>query len=156
VEFQDGTILSAKATGATIPHSKQKHMKKTSLLTSVLFLLFACNPKNSSSDNSYVDSSSMTEDSGMTMPDSSTMMGDTSAMSMHMPMEMCVIMKDNKMMVMDSGKTMPMEMDITMDDGTKVMKDGHYVKPGGAKTAMKNGDCIMKDGSVTTVDKMKM
>jgi hypothetical protein len=99
---------------------------------------------------------SMPMDSSNMMNDSNHAMSDTSSMNMGMPMQMCVIMKDNKMEVMDSGKTMPMNKTMTMDNGTKVMKNGDYVTADGKKMKMKNGDCIMKDGSVTTVDKMKM
>jgi hypothetical protein len=65
-------------------------------------------------------------------------------------------MKDNKMMVMENGKTTDMKDIMTMDNGTKVMPDGRYTTVDGKTMKLKNGDCIMKDGTKTTIDKMPM
>jgi hypothetical protein len=127
-------------------------MKMSNLAVAASFLLFMASCNSGTDSATTTDSSTMVDNS--TSMDTSSMMSDTS--SMHMPMQMCVVMKDDKLMVMDNGTTTPMDKEMTMDDGTKVMTDGHYMKPGGEKVMMKNGDCIMKDGSVTTVDKMGM
>jgi hypothetical protein len=127
-------------------------MKISNLAVTASFLLFAA-ACNNGSNTSATDTTTSTMSSDTS---SMMMMNDTSAMNMNKPMQMCVIMKDDKLMVMDNGTTSAMDKDMTMDDGTKVMTDGHYMKPGGEKIKMKNGDCIMKDGSVTTIDKMGM
>src|SRR5687767_1460973 len=95
---------------------------------------------NSSSTTTDTDSAAnaMSEDTSAMMHDMS-MSGDT---SMH-HMQMCVVMENDKMMVMDSGKTTEMKEMITMDNGTRVMPDGSYTTPDGKTAKLTNGECIM-------------
>jgi hypothetical protein len=58
----------------------------------------------------------------------------------------CVMMKDNKMMVMKGGKWMAMDKEMTMTNGTKVMTNGTVMMKDGKKMMMKNGECMKPDG----------
>ena len=122
-------------------------------LTIAACILVATISCNSSSTTNTEDTAmnAMSEDTSM----SSMMHDDMGDSSMH-HMQMCVMMEDDKMMVMDSGKTSPMTEMITMDNGTKVNPDGSFTTADGKTDKLKNGDCIMKDGSKTTMDKMPM
>ena len=71
----------------------------------------------------------------------------------------CVMMKDDKMMVMKKGKMMEMENDVTMKNGTVCMKDGTCKMKNGKTMMMKNGDKCYMDGRMMKMgkmDKMKM
>ncbi|HME70213.1 MAG TPA: DUF6799 domain-containing protein [Myxococcota bacterium] len=60
-----------------------------------------------------------------------------------------VMMKDNKMMMMQDGKaTGPMSHDMTMTNGTKVMMDGTMVMKDGTKDHMKDGQMMTMDGKM--------
>ena len=77
--------------------------------------------------------------------------------SMHkmggMKMKDCVMMKDNKMMVMKGGEKMAMDNETTFTNGSKVSTDGMLTKQDGTTKQLKNGDCIYMDGKM--VGKMK-
>ena len=60
----------------------------------------------------------------------------------------CCMMKDGKMLKMESGKTMLMEKEITMKNGTVCKPDGQCITTDGQKIMMKEGDCMDMNGKV--------
>ena len=60
----------------------------------------------------------------------------------------CCVMKDGKMLKMESGKTMLMEKEITMKNGTVCKPDGECITTDGQKIMMKEGDCMDMNGKV--------
>ena len=66
----------------------------------------------------------------------------------NMKMKDCVMMKDNKMMVMKGGETTAMSSDMTLTNGAKVGADGMLTKSDGTTKQLKNGDCVFMDGKM--------
>jgi hypothetical protein len=65
----------------------------------------------------------------------------------------CVMMEDNKMMVIKSGRTSAMDSDMTMTNGTVVLTNGTIKTKDGQTMMLKNGYCVYMNG---TLGKMKM
>ena len=68
-------------------------------------------------------------------------------------MKDCCMMKDGKMMKMESGKMMLMEKEMTMKNGTVCKPDGECITTDGQKIMMKEGDCMDMDGKVWPCEK---
>jgi hypothetical protein len=64
------------------------------------------------------------------------------------------MMKDGKMMMVNSGKFTPMVRDITLPNGTKVMKTGSYMLKGGAKMMLKEGEELDMEGNMIPMNTM--
>ena len=59
-----------------------------------------------------------------------------------------IIMKDNKMWVVEQGMVREMDSDIILSNGTKVMSDGKVITSDDTETMMKNGDAIDMEGKM--------
>ena len=59
-----------------------------------------------------------------------------------------IIMKDDKMWVVDQGMVREMDSDIILSNGTKVMSDGKVVMSDGTESMMKNGDAVDMEGTM--------
>lgn len=57
-----------------------------------------------------------------------------------------VMMKDNKMWIVENGEVKPLDSDLMMTSGDKVMMDGKVLKSDGTSIMMKNGDAMDMDG----------
>lgn len=66
----------------------------------------------------------------------------------------CCMMKDGKMMRMESGKMMLMEKEMTMKNGTVCKPDGECMTKDGEKMMMKNGDCMDMNGKIGPCEMM--
>lgn len=59
-----------------------------------------------------------------------------------------IMMKDDKMWVVENGEVKQMDSDIMMPSGDKVMMDGKVMRADGTDVVMKNGDAIDMDGKM--------
>ena len=69
-------------------------------------------------------------------------------------MKDCCMMKDGKMMKMESGKMMLMEKEMTMKNGTVCKPNGECMTKDGKKMMIKEGECIDMNGSVESCGMM--
>ncbi len=63
-----------------------------------------------------------------------------------------VMMKDDKMMVVENGVASPMEQEVVLQSGDKVTTEGEIVKADGTKTKLQNGDAVDLTGKVMTAN----
>lgn len=61
-----------------------------------------------------------------------------------------IMMKDDKMWVVENGEMKQMDSDIMMPSGDKVMMDGKVLRADGTDVMMKNGDAIDMGGKMMT------
>ena len=59
-----------------------------------------------------------------------------------------IMMKDDKLWVVENGKVKEMDSDIMMPSGDKVMMGGKVMRADGTDIMMKNGDAIDMDGKM--------
>lgn len=59
-----------------------------------------------------------------------------------------IMMRDDKMWVVENGTERAMDSDIVMQNGAKVMMDGKVSQPDGSEVIMKNGDAINTSGTM--------
>ncbi len=59
-----------------------------------------------------------------------------------------IMMKEDKMWVVENGEVKQMDSDIIMPSGDKVMMNGKVMRADGTDTIMKNGDAINMDGKM--------
>ena len=59
-----------------------------------------------------------------------------------------VMMKDDKVWIVENGMARMMDSDTMMTNGDKVLQDGTIVKVDGTKTMMKNGDAVDMNGQM--------
>src|SRR3989344_6974410 len=57
-----------------------------------------------------------------------------------------VMMKDDKVWIVENGMARMMDSDTMMTNGDKVLQDGTVVKTDGTKTILKNGDAVDMNG----------
>ena len=65
----------------------------------------------------------------------------------------CVMMINDKMLMMVNGKTMDMPAEVKLNDGSVVQKDGTVTLKDGTTKEMKNGDSIDMEGNWERTDK---
>lgn len=63
-----------------------------------------------------------------------------------------VMMKDDKMWIVENGEVKEMDSDVMMPSGDKVMMDGKVQKADGTDMMMKNGESIDMDGKMMSSD----
>lgn len=61
-----------------------------------------------------------------------------------------VMMKEDKMWIVENGTLKEMDADLMMANGDKVMTDGTVIKASGSKMMMHNGEAIDTDGNPVT------
>ncbi len=59
-----------------------------------------------------------------------------------------IMMKDDKMWVVENGKVKEMDSDVMMPSGDKVMMNGKVMRADGTDVMMKNGEAIDMDGKM--------
>lgn len=59
-----------------------------------------------------------------------------------------IMMKEDKMWVVENGEVKQMDSDVIMPSGDKVMMNGKVMRADGTDTMMKNGDAINMDGKM--------
>lgn len=59
-----------------------------------------------------------------------------------------IMMKDDKMWIVENGEVKEMDSDVMMPSGDKVMMDGKVKKADGNEMMMKNGEAIDMDGRI--------
>lgn len=59
-----------------------------------------------------------------------------------------VMMKEDKMWIVENGMARMMDSDTMMTNGDKVLQDGTVVKADGTKTILKNGDAVDMTGQM--------
>lgn len=64
-----------------------------------------------------------------------------------------VMMKDDKMWVVENGELKKMDSDIMMTNGEKVTTEGEVVKTDGSSVMMQNGDAMDMNGKMLPKDK---
>ena len=59
-----------------------------------------------------------------------------------------IVMKDDKMWVVENGQVKEMDSDVMMPSGDKVMMNGKVMRADGTDVMMKNGEAIDMDGKM--------
>lgn len=59
-----------------------------------------------------------------------------------------VMMKDDKVWIVENGMARMMDSDTMMTNGDKVLQDGTIIKADGTETMMKNGDAVDMNGRI--------